>query len=248
MMELPSTPLRLIIPLSPLRLTTQNFHFLLFHLILSPSSSKFNSKFLGELLSCVVIQIKQTKLKNIEDKLLLKQVARGNKLAFDKLFRKYYEQLVRFALGYTHDGLDAEELVQDVFVKLWEQAAHIKVEVSVQAYLYTSVRNKALNVIKHDKVRQKFAEQQRANDIKTFETQEELPDLNQFRKLLLLALEKLPERCRTVFEMGKFEGLSYDEIAVYLEISSKTVENQMGLALKKLREAMQPAMNEIYES
>jgi RNA polymerase sigma-70 factor (ECF subfamily) len=187
-------------------------------------------------------------LKKEEDKLLLIQIAKGNKDAFNTLFRKYYQQLVRFALGYTHSGENAEELVQDIMVKLWEQAPALKIEVSLLAYLYTSVRNRALNQIKHEKVIKRYAEQRIAEEKQNQQVDENPVNLSYFRQQLLLALEKLPSRCREIFELAKFEGLSYDEIAQHLGLSAKTVENQMGVALKKLREAMMPVVQTIYES
>ena len=186
-------------------------------------------------------------MKKDEDKLLLRQVAKGNKQAFDSLFKKYYQQLVRFAVGYMHNGLDAEEVVQDVLVKLWEQAPTIKIEVSVLAYLYTSVRNKALNAIKHEKVKQKYVEQKMAEEKKPIDQNENPANMGYFKQALIVAIGNLPERCREIFELAKLEGLSYDEIASYLELSPKTVENQMGVALKKLREALMPIMNNVYE-
>ena len=111
-------------------------------------------------------------MKKDEDKLLLRQIAKGNKRALDTIFKKYYQQLVRFAIGYMRDGADAEEIVQDVMVMLWEQSAELKIEVSVLAYLYTSVRNRALNAIKHEKVKQKYAEQQLANETKNADANE----------------------------------------------------------------------------
>lgn len=183
-----------------------------------------------------------------EDKLILHQIAKGNKKAFDVLFNKYYQQLVRFAIGYLHNGPDAEEVVQDVMVKFWEQAPTIKIEISLLAFLYTSVRNKALNILKHEKVKQKYAEQ-KASEKETGRMESEAQsDLSLFKQELLLALADLPNRCREIFELAKFEGLTYEEIASYLNISAKTVENQMGLALKKLREALQPILNSVYET
>lgn len=186
-------------------------------------------------------------MKKNEDKLLLKQIAKGNRKAFDTLFRKYYEQLVRFAIGYMHEGAEAEEVVQDVMVKLWQQADGLKIEVSLIAYLYTSVRNKALNMLKHEKVKQKYIDQ-KMGESQNAEVPESSANMDVFKHELRIALALLPNRCREIFELAKFEGLSYDEIASYLEVSAKTVENQMGIAMKKLREALMPSMSKVYET
>lgn len=186
-------------------------------------------------------------MKRDKDKILLGKIARGNKKAFDTLFRKYYQQLVNFAIGYMHDGAEAEELVQDVMVKFWQQAQELQIEVSVQAYLYTSVRNKALNALKHEKVKQKYIDEQ-ASRKTVVDDSDTSVNMDVFRKELHHAMSELPERCRQIFELAKFEGLTYDEIATFLEVSSKTVENQMGIAMKKLREALSPAIHRVYES
>lgn len=183
-----------------------------------------------------------------DDKQIFALVAKGDKNSFDMLFRKYYPQLVRFAIGYTKDGSEAEEIVQDVFVKVWENAAKMNIETSVIAYLYASVRNHSLNFIKHEKTKKKYEQEEsilpKSDDIPL----EDKVDMNLFRIILGKALENLPSKCREIFEMAKFEGLSYDEIADYLQVSEKTVENQMGIALKKIRESLLPFMNRFYES
>ncbi|MBN2485394.1 MAG: RNA polymerase sigma-70 factor [Bacteroidales bacterium] len=184
----------------------------------------------------------------ITDNLLFSKISKGDKNAFDVLFRKYYTQLVRFSMGYLHDGPASEEIVQDVFVRIWENAPRIEIETSVLAYLYRSVRNQALNQIKHGHVKQKFGQQQMANPDTTADDFEEKVNVAFFRKLLALAVGSLPEKCREIFEMSKFEGLTYDEIAEYLQVSVKTVENQMGIALRKLREAMLPYEKHVYET
>jgi RNA polymerase sigma-70 factor (ECF subfamily) len=182
------------------------------------------------------------------DKSLFLTIADGDKHAFDELFRKYYAQLVRFAMGYLHDGQQAEETVQDVFVRLWENAPSISIETSVLAYLYTSVRNQSLNTLKHEAIKKKYEQEQAAAAIENPGDSGEKINLPYFRRLLAKAVGELPEKCREIFEMAKFEGLTYDEIAEYLQVSEKTVENQMGIALKKLRDAMIPFAKQVYET
>lgn len=182
-----------------------------------------------------------------DDKQLFLRIKQGDKPDFDILFRKYYAQLVRFALGYLHDGEIAEEIVQDVFVRIWENAPRIEIETSVLAYLYSSVRYSALNHIKHQGIKQKYIQEQQASNTEELSFEEKV-NIEFFRKILIAAVAALPEKCREIFEMAKFEGLTYDEIADYLQVSAKTVENQMGIALKKLREEMLPYSNEIYET
>ncbi len=187
------------------------------------------------------------KLKKNEDQLLFTQIKKGNKQAFDTLFRKYYTQLVRFSIGYLHNGVIAEEMVQDVFIKVWENAARIDIDTSLLAYLYRSVRNQSLNYIKHLEIKKKYEKEQLEVAPLSDESAAGNVNLSYFKKALAIAVSNLPEKCRQIFEMAKFEGLSYDEIAEYLQVSGKTVENQMGIALKKLRESLSPHVNQIFE-
>lgn len=181
-----------------------------------------------------------------DDYKLFAKLAKGNKGAFDILFRKYYSQLTRFAIGYVKDGSTAEEIVQDVFIKIWEGASKIQIETSVLAYLYRSVRNTCLNYLKHEETKRKYEQEQSSQMPDESKTDEEVVDMPLFNSLLRKAIGNLPDKCREIFEMAKFEGLSYDEIAGYLQVSVKTVENQMGIALKKLRESLLPCMNRVY--
>lgn len=182
-----------------------------------------------------------------EDQILFKQIAGGHKPAFDALFRKYYSQLVRYAVTYLHDGSTAEEIVQDVFVKIWEYAPRMDINTSLAGYLYKSVRNHCLNYLKHEGIKKRYEKENTVKESVETEIADEKFNINYFRKLLGAAVKELPHKCREIFEMAKFDGLTYEEISEYLEVSVKTVENQMGIALKKLREAMLPFANKIYD-
>lgn len=182
-----------------------------------------------------------------EDRLLFKQIKKGNKKAFDSLFRKYYAQMVRFAMGYLHDGPVAEGVVQDVFIRIWEHAKNIEIETSLSAYIYRATRNQCLNLIKHEAVKRKYEQEQLGEATETYQGGPGSINADKFKGALSLAVGKLPNKCREIFELAKFEGLSYDEIANYLKVSAKTVENQMGIALRKLREYLSPELEEIFE-
>ena len=181
------------------------------------------------------------------DSLLFAQLSKGNKAAFDTLFRKYYSQLVRFAISYTKDESTAEEIVQDTFVKIWENAPRITITSTVGGYFYQAVKNHCLNFIKHESIKKKYEKEQILKNSPEQTSPEEKINMAFFKNILSKAMKNLPVKCREIFEMAKFDGLSYDEISDYLEVSPKTVENQMGIALKKLREAMLPYSNKIYE-
>ncbi len=177
------------------------------------------------------------------DKELINKIKNGNEPAFDALFRKYYASLARFAMMFTKNEDNADEIVQSFFVRLWEQKEGLKINSSVKSYFYTSVRNTALNFLKKEKTRniyQKKHEAESKNDILDIEN-------NKITKIYETAVNNLPERTKEVFVLSKNEGLTYKEIADYLQISAKTVENNMGIAFKKLREMLMPYKHLIYK-
>ena len=181
-------------------------------------------------------------MKQEDDKALLVNIKNDNKLAFDTLFRKYYTPLSRFALKLNGSEAAAEEAVQEVFINIWEHRHHLEVSKSVISYLFQAVRNKVYEQFRKVQTRAKYEEEYAAN-IPEHEEQQE-SDLSNYEIACLVwtAVEQLPEKCREIFQLSRDEGLTYNEIAAHLNISSKTVENQMGIAFKKLRELLSPAM------
>lgn len=159
----------------------------------------------------------------------------SSKTAFEELFRSMYSRLCAYAYQYLKSSEEAEELVQDVFFMLWEKRHSIQIDSSVSAYLFSTVRNRSLNVLSHLKVVARH--EQEAVQHADLETQGgyEQEELGQ---LIALAVDKLPIERRKVFYMSKYEGKKYLEIAEELGISVKTVENQMGKALKFLRQEL----------
>ncbi len=156
--------------------------------------------------------------------------------SFDALFRTWYAPLVRYAYSFTEGDQDeAEELVQEAFVKLWGQRANLGVQHSVKAYLYRMVHNQALNRLRSAKVQEKYVQHQTRQMAQEFESAPELPELQQRLQKVLTAL---PAQCRQVFELSRFEELKYREIAEQLGISIKTVETHMGKALRIMRQEL----------
>jgi RNA polymerase sigma-70 factor, ECF subfamily len=152
---------------------------------------------------------------------------------FETVFKTHFKNLHNYANTIVKDDDDAEEIVQNVFYKLWERKEKINIEQSLTAYLYRSVYYESLNFLKHAKVK----EQHRVTAIKenTGATEADNLILKELREKIDSAVKQLPEQCRTIFQMSRFEGLKYKDIAERLGISVKTVENQMGKALKVLR-------------
>ena len=158
----------------------------------------------------------------------------GDRAAFELLFKSMYKRLVGYAYQFIKDKDQCEELVQDAFYHIWAKRAEIEINSSVQAYLFSAVRNKALNEIAHQKVVQ-LHRQEAVED----EPHEQNPlEQTELGELIAKAVEKLPLERRKVFYMSKYEGKKFKEIADELGISIKTVENQMGKALKFLLEEL----------
>lgn len=163
------------------------------------------------------------------------QIKAGNKSAFESAFKDLYAPLCAFAAKFLETLTeDPEELVQDFFVELWEKRSDLSPDRNFKGYAFMAVRNRCLNRIKHEKVRQKFQEAV-SNEMRTNNFQEEEQDVT-LKARIHAAIAALPERTREVFSLSRFEGLKYGEIAEELNISVKTVENLMGKALKSLRE------------
>ncbi len=157
----------------------------------------------------------------------------GNPAMFEGVFKAHFKNLHAYACGILKDDVTAEEMVQNVFYKLWERKEHISVEQSVTAYLYRAVHNECLNFLKHTKVKAAY----QAHAAHTYQAQETTDPATQreLQQKIDVAINELPEQCRTIFQLSRFEGLKYRAIANELGISVKTVENQMGKALRVLR-------------
>jgi RNA polymerase sigma-70 factor (ECF subfamily) len=158
-------------------------------------------------------------------------------MAFETIFNTFYAPLCLFANNYLNDDEKAEEIVQDLFVNVWGKRAGLQIDSSLKQYLFRSVKNHCLNHIQHFKIREKYAEKMK-ND---FEHEVQYDDY--FLEVGLAqkieeSIESLPEKRKQIFKLSRDEGLKYKEIAERLGLSVKTVEAQMGLALKQLREKL----------
>ncbi|RYE12852.1 MAG: RNA polymerase sigma-70 factor [Sphingobacteriales bacterium] len=156
---------------------------------------------------------------------------------FEQVFKTYFRSLHAYACTILKDEATAEEMVQNVFYKMWEKKEQISVQQSVQAYLYKAVYHECLNYLKHTKVRAVH----KSYTLHHSSEAEHTGDRATMRELegrLDEALKKLPEQCRAIFQLSRFEELKYKEIAERLGISIKTVENQMGKALRIMRQEL----------
>lgn len=155
--------------------------------------------------------------------------------SFETLFKLHFKALHAYAITILRDEEDAEEIVQQVFLKLWEKRHSLSIEISVKAYLYKAVYHHCLNHLRDFNTRLKHqGEVQRMTDLHDQPASAGI-EMNELQQRLNKAMNELPEQCRTIFQLSRFENLKYREIAVQLGLSVKTVENQMGKALKTMR-------------
>lgn len=167
---------------------------------------------------------------------MISRIRAGDEAAFEKAFRIYAKPL--HAYGYTllNNSHIAEEMIQDLFLKIWEQRGVLQIHTSLKAYLYRSLHNDCMNHLRHVKVKKSYEATVNKDGpgVKQHQPINRL-EVKEIQQKLSSGLSKLPEACRTVFHLSRFEHLTYKEIASQLGISVKTVENQMGKAFKILR-------------
>jgi RNA polymerase sigma-70 factor (ECF subfamily) len=166
------------------------------------------------------------------------ELKEGDVTAFEMFFKTYYQPLCNYAYTFIQDRDEAEEIVQSAFLSVWEKKDSLDIKTSLKSYLYTMVRNTSLNVIKHEKIKQKYVGEALAIDERSHEGVAQAVLSSELEERIHLAMEVLPEQCRLVFKLSRFEELKYAEIAAQLQISVKTVENHMGKALKIMREQL----------
>jgi RNA polymerase sigma-70 factor, ECF subfamily len=173
----------------------------------------------------------------MEDRDLLARLKAGDQTAFDAVFRAHYPPLVGFAQGFLRDRAAAEDVAQEVMLELWRRRADVTIQESLRAYLLRATRNRALNQLRHANVQRRAEPHLIGEDSVNATGASELV-AGELKEAIVSAIAELPPGCREVFEMSRGHGLRYAEIASTLGISVKTVESQMGKALKHLRERL----------
>ena len=168
--------------------------------------------------------------------LLLQQ---NRKDVFEELFRVYFPALFAFCLKYVRQKQAAEEIVQDVFLYIWQKRHQIDIDKSLQAYLYTATKNRSLNYLKLKYNQYQYDDEPLGQIESTHSAASDNLEQEELQSLIEKGISSLPERCRMVFNLSRKTGLTYNEIAKEMNISAKTVEIQMGIALKKLKEFLQ---------
>ena len=172
---------------------------------------------------------------NFVQKNIVNKIKQGDIRVFEKVFRDLYAPLCGYANKIIHDKDKAEELVQEVFYIIWKKRERLMISVSLKSYLYKSVQNSCLQLSQHEVVKDKYRQyiiNGEHNNILNPEKELEVQEIN---RAIDKTLDNLPERCKKIFQMNRFEGLKYREIAEKLSISQKTVEANISKALHHLR-------------
>jgi len=159
-----------------------------------------------------------------------------NNKNFREIYDAHFEPVCRFLNYYTRDVSVIEEVVQDVFVKLWEERETLEIQY-IKTYIYNAARNKILNELRDVKNRNVLLENWAKREIENQQA-EDCVDMNEFVQLLQTSVETLPTTCQEIYRMSREQNMSYKDIAFERNISVKTVEAQMGIALKRIREKM----------
>jgi RNA polymerase sigma-70 factor (ECF subfamily) len=175
--------------------------------------------------------------------LFIDEIKKGSTNSFNQLFEDYYQNLCRFVYTFVRDTEISEEIVQELFISIWEQRQSISINTSIRAFLYTSVKNKALNYLRNEKTRTRHENEFARNQGLRTEDLINLYEKEEFHGILEKAITELPDQCRAIFELRQKQNLSNKAIALELNLSIKTVENQINIAVKKLREKIGPYLS-----
>ncbi len=173
------------------------------------------------------------------DLYIQKKIQGGDIREFERLFTRYYEPLCLHVNKILRDMDTAEDIVQEFFYNFWKNRETLSAKISLNAYLYQSVRNNALHYLEHLAVRQEYAQSMTSGKPGEIPA-EQFSDveMNELEKVISLTLKQMPTRCSAIFRMNRFEGKKYREIAEILSISVKTVEADMGKALQIFRKTL----------
>ncbi|MEN8156504.1 MAG: RNA polymerase sigma-70 factor [Bacteroidota bacterium] len=169
---------------------------------------------------------------------LLEDIRKGDLPSFEMLYETYYQPLCNFAYLYLNDREVTRDVVSDFFANLWKNRRRIKINQSIKSYLYRSTRNAVISHLRKRKVELTEFDEEMIHTSKSI-SPETILLKKEFREALEQVMMELPKKSGLVFRMKRVDGLSYREIAQVLDISEKTVENHITIAVKKLKEAVE---------
>ena len=172
------------------------------------------------------------------DQKIMESIANDDELVFKKLFETYYKELIRFAIKHVRSPEVAEGIVQEVFLYLWEKRKEINLKSSLKSYLFAATRYQAIYFFREKDRTPKLNEITSGADVSSSDDAQLLLEFLEVENDLLKAVDALPPKCKQIYQLSREEGLTYKQIAEKLHISVKTVENQILIALKRIRLAL----------
>ena len=178
----------------------------------------------------------------LEDSEILALLNNNDDRAIELLFDRYFDYLCAVVYRVIHDYEAARDVVQDIFLDLWKKRENINIQIALRPYLRRAAVNRGLNYIKRKRIVANDDEDAAADIVSKAPTGQAYLEKDELEGRIFAVIESLPPKCKLVFGMSRFENMSYQEIADALDISIKTVENQISKALKILRNSVQMYM------
>lgn len=174
---------------------------------------------------------------------LQQQLSQGSEKAFEEVFQTYFKVLAVFSKKFVQDLSIAEDLVQEVLLKLYENRRSIQFHTSLKAFLFQSVRNKSIDYLRSLKTKSDHHDQIKLLNIAESTDWNDTMEQSELEERISKAIAVLPDQCQLIFKMSRFDGKRNQEIAEELDISKRTVETQVSNALKRLRKDVLPYVN-----
>jgi RNA polymerase sigma-70 factor (family 1) len=181
-------------------------------------------------------------IENISDDLLVTRIRHGNKDAFRLLYTRYNKKIYFFSLRYLGNNVEAEELVQSVFINVWENRESLDASLPVKSYIYKAAVNYIYNYLKKKAIRTKFIESEIIRGENSSNLTYEQVFFHDLEISINSIINSFPECQQKIFKLSRIEGLSHKEIAKKLDLSERTVENQVYRSLKIIRNALKGGM------
>jgi RNA polymerase sigma-70 factor (ECF subfamily) len=169
----------------------------------------------------------------LPDQEIIKAIRQGDKDVFEQVFHACYENLCQYAFTILKDMDEAEDIVQSMFLKVWEKRGELNIQQSMRSYLFRAVYHQCINQLEHRTIKMKHREYGVYEGLYKVQQPEVFPE--ELSENIRTAINDLPHQCRTIFMMSRYEELRYAEIAQKLNISVNTIENQISKALRILR-------------
>ena len=173
-----------------------------------------------------------------QDRELVELLIGGSRDALGELYARYKKRLMYTCIQYLRDDIDAEDIVHDIFLQLWEKRHYLNPELSFLGYMQTIVQNNILKKIRHFDVHSRFSKNILTYEIDSTNETEDTIIANDYARLLDKLIERLPPKQKEIFRLSRIEGRTYKEISELLHISDENVRNQISLALKKIKDQL----------